>query len=118
VVKQVGYKPKDDEFRDASREYFKTNRRAQAYFSLVQLYHNVCESISLPESSSKEGGNENNSYKVKIENARKLPEILSLILSEQEAIFRKDEDAEADFTSGKQKGVGNKSLLDQTVGDL
>ena len=110
ATRRLGYCLSDEELREASKEYFLFNMKAEAYWSMVMMYHNVCESIRSPEVPGEgKAANENNSYKVKIENSLKLKPVMDEIKRMAEDLFKKNAVAEADFNAGKLEsefGVG------------
>lgn len=97
--RRLGLSVSDEVLLIGSREYFALNIKAEAYWSMVRMYHNVCESIRTPEPDGRP--NENSSYKVKIENSLKLKPVMDEIKRMAEDLFKKNEKAEADFNAGK-----------------
>ena len=64
--RRLGYTIDGYALVEGSRLYFQNNIKAEAYWSMVIMYHNVCESIRSPEFSGEgKASNENYSYKVK-----------------------------------------------------
>ena len=105
--KSLGYTLTLEQQRLASNEYFKNHAQARAYWSLLKLYHNVCQSVELEEENG-----ENASYKTKIENGIKLPLIWKLVEDEKDKVFKKNTQAEFDFSSGKGESSFKKSEAD------
>lgn len=102
TTRRLKFSIDDEALRDASREFFLYNIKAEAYWSLVVMYHNVCDSIRTPEMQIEgKTSNENSSYKVKIENSLKLKPVMDEIKRLAEDLFKKNEVAEADFNAGK-----------------
>jgi len=103
----------------ASREYFLNNIKAEAYWSMVVMYHNVCESIRAPEfSGDGKASNENSSYKVKIENSLKLKPVMDEIRRLAEDLFKKNEKAEADFNAGKLESDFGEGALEAALREV
>jgi len=103
----LGYKLSAGEQRQASNEYFKNHAQARGYWSLLKLYENVCQSVELEEETG-----ENASYKTKIENGLKLSLIWKQIEEERDKVFKKNTQAEFDFSSGKGESSFKKSEAD------
>lgn len=102
VTRRLNFSIDTEALQEGSREYFLFNTKAEAYWSMVVMYHNVCESIRTPEVSTEgKNSNENSSYKVKIENGLKLKPVMDEIKRLAEDLFKKNEVAEADFNAGK-----------------
>jgi len=110
AVAQMGFTPDKEEFKKEAAEYFWKLPNAQAYFSFLQLYNNVCQSLR-----ENEAGNENTSYKTKIENAKKLSDLWKLIESEKKNVFKGDEESEAGFASGKRAATFAKGGADESM---
>jgi len=109
--------PDEKELKEAKRAYFETNSKTQLYWSLDELEHNVAESVREKEAPS-DGGkvNENTSYKVKIENALKLPLIHAAKIDLGKGLFKGDEATELDIESiGKIKSKIGKGALEQAI---
>ena len=58
---------------------------------------------------------ENASYKTKIENGLKLPALWKLVEEQRESVFKKNSQAESDFSSGKGKSTFKKSEADLSM---
>lgn len=102
TTRRMNFSISNEALREASREFFLYNTKAEAYWSLVVMYHNVCDSIRTPEMQTEgKTSNENSSYKVKIENSLKLKPVMDEIKRLAEDLFKKNEVAEADFNAGK-----------------
>jgi hypothetical protein len=100
-------------------EYFLNNIKAEAYWSMVVMYHNVCDSIRTPEASSEgKASNENSSYKVKIENSLKLKPVMDEIRRLAEDLFKKNEIAEADFNAGKLESDFGEGALEAALREV
>lgn len=100
-----------------SRIYFQSHIRAEAYWSMVIMYHNVCDSIRTPEGAG-DGKNENSSYKVKIENGLKLKSLMKEMRDMAEDLFKKNEQAEADFQSGKMDSSFGEGVMEASLREL
>jgi hypothetical protein len=104
---------------EGSREYFLYNIKAEAYWSMVVMYHNVCESIRTPEMAVEwKSSNENSSYKVKIENGLKLKPVMDEIKRLAEDLFKKNEVAEADFNAGKLESDFGEGALEAALREV
>jgi hypothetical protein len=104
---------------EGSREYFLYNIKAEAYWSMVVMYHNVCESIRTPEMAVEwKTSNENSSYKVKIENGLKLKPVMDEIKRLAEDLFKKNEVAEADFNAGKLESDFGEGALEAALREV
>ena len=102
-----------------SREHFAHDIKAEAYWSMVMMYHNVCESIRAPEMTTEgKTSNENNSYKVKIENSLKLKPVMDEIRRLAEDLFKKNEAAEADFNAGKMESEFGEGALEAALREV
>lgn len=119
TTRRLGYSLNDEELRDASREYFLYNMKAEAYWSMVMMYHNVCDSIRSPESSGDgKASNENSSYKVKIDNSLKLKPVMDEIRRMADDLFKKNEVAEADFNAGKIESDFGEGALEAALREV
>lgn len=119
VTRRMGYSLSDDELRNASREYFLHNMKAEAYWSMVMMYHNVCESIRTPEFSGEgKASNENSSYKVKIDNSLKLKPVMDEIRRIADDLFKKNEVAETDFNAGKIESDFGEGALEAALREV
>jgi hypothetical protein len=119
VTRRLGYSLNDEELRNASREYFLHNMKAEAYWSMVMMYHNVCDSIRTPESSPEgKTNNENSSYKVKIDNSLKLKPVMDEIRRLADDLFKKNEVAEADFNAGKIESDFGEGALEAALREV
>lgn len=116
--KKLGYALTEEEQRRASNAYFENHAQARAFWSLTRLYQNVCQSVEELEGTSDGKNNENQSYKTKIENGMKLPVIWKQIEEEREKIFKKNNQAEFDFRSGKAESSFKKSEADHSMNRL
>lgn len=103
---------------DATRLYFSHNIKAEAYWSMVVMYHNVCESIRTPEGAGEGKNNENSSYKVKIENALKLKPVMEELRRLAEELFKKNVAAEADFNAGKMESEFGEGALEAALREV
>lgn len=92
--------------------------KAEAYWSMVIMYHNVCDSIRTPEGAGEGKNNENSSYKVKIENSLKLKSLMKEMREMAEDLFKKNEKAEADFQSGKMDSTFGEGALEASLREL
>ncbi len=102
-----------------SRIHFALNIKAEAYWSMVMMYHNVCDSIRSPESSTEgKASNENSSYKVKIDNSLKLKPVMDEIRRLAEDLFKKNEIAEADFNAGKIESDFGEGALEEALREV
>jgi hypothetical protein len=112
TTRRMGYSLSDEDIREASKEHFLYNMKAEAYWSMVMMYHNVCDSIRTPEASvDGKTSNENSSYKVKIDNSLKLKPVMDEIRRLADDLFKKNEIAETDFNAGKiQSDFGEGAL--------
>jgi hypothetical protein len=108
--RKLGYRLSIEEERQATNEYFANHAQARAYWSLFRLYQNVCQSVELEEEQG-----ENASYKTKIENGLKLPALWKLVEEQRESVFKKNSQAESDFSSGKGKSTFKKSEADLSM---
>jgi len=120
TTRRMGYSLSEDTLREASKEYFLFNMKAEAYWSMVMMYHNVCESIRSPESPGTEGkaNNENSSYKVKIDNSLKLKPVMDEIRRLADDLFKKNEVAEADFNAGKIESDFGEGALEAALREV
>lgn len=117
--RRLGYTIDAHALREGSRLYFQNNIKAEAYWSMVVMYHNVCESIRVPETSGEgKGSNENSSYKVKIENSLKLKPVMDEIKRLAEDLFKKNEKAEADFNAGKLESDFGEGALEAALREV
>jgi hypothetical protein len=88
--------------KSASRKHFQGQARAEYLWSLIQMVHNVNESLREPEMAGQESkSNENQSYTSKIKNGISLNEVYSLIEKVKMEVFRGNEDAAEDFAVQK-----------------
>jgi hypothetical protein len=93
--------------------------KAEAYWSMVMMYHNVCDSIRTPESSPEgKTNNENSSYKVKIDNSLKLKPVMDEIRRLADDLFKKNEVAEADFNAGKIESDFGEGALEAALREV
>ena len=119
VTRRLNFSIDDETLREGSRLYFLYNIRAQAYWSMVIMYHNVCESIRTPEMATEwKPSNENSSYKVKIENGLKLKPVMDEIKRLAEDLFKKNEVAEADFNAGKLESDFGEGALEAALREV
>lgn len=119
TTRRLGYSLSDEDIRDASREYFLYNMKAEAYWSMVMMYHNVCDSIRSPESSGEgKASNENSSYKTKIDNSLKLKPVMDEIRRLADDLFKKNEVAEADFNAGKIESDFGEGALEAALREV
>ena len=117
--RRLGYTIDQPTLIYGSRIYFISNIKAEAYWSLVVMYHNVCESIRVPEMASEgKTSNENNSYKVKIENSLKLKMVMDEIKRLGEELFKKNVVAEADFNAGKMESDFGEGALEAALREV
>ncbi len=117
--RRLGYVIGDHMIALASRQYFLNNVKAEAYWSMVVMYHNVCESIRTPEFAGEgKASNENSSYKVKIENSLKLKPVMDEIRRLAEDLFKKNEKAEADFNAGKLESDFGEGALEAALREV
>jgi hypothetical protein len=117
--RRLKYSISDDALRGASKLYFLNNIRAEAYWSMVIMYHNVCDSIRTPEWSTEwKTNNENSSYKVKIENGLKLKPVMDEIRRLADDLFKKNEVAEADFNTGKLQSDFGEGALEAALREV
>jgi len=117
--RRLGYTIDAHALREGSRLYFQNNIKAEAYWSMVVMYHNVCESIRVPETSGEgKGANENSSYKVKIENSLKLKPVMDEIKRLAEDLFKKNEKAETDFNAGKLESDFGEGALEAALREV
>ena len=119
VTRRLGYGISADALRFGSQLYFVHNIKAEAYWSMVVMYHNVCDSIRTPEASGEgKASNENSSYKVKIENSLKLKPVMDEIKRLAEDLFKKNEAAEADFNAGKLESDFGEGALEAALREV
>lgn len=119
VTRRLGYSIDEMALMEGSREYFLYNIKAEAYWSMVVMYHNVCESIRTPEMAVEwKSSNENSSYKVKIENGLKLKPVMDEIKRLAEDLFKKNEVAEADFNAGKLESDFGEGALEAALREV
>lgn len=118
ATRKTSYSPTEERTREISRIYFQTNMKAEAYWSMVIMYHNVCDSIRTPEGAGEGKNNENSSYKVKIENSLKLKSLMKEMREMAEDLFKKNEQAEADFQSGKMDSTFGEGALEASLREL
>lgn len=119
TTRRMGYSLSDDELREASREFFLYNMKAEAYWSMVMMYHNVCDSIRTPEVAGEgKASNENSSYKVKIDNSLKLKPVMDEIRRMADDLFKKNEVAEADFNAGKIESDFGEGALEAALREV
>lgn len=119
VTRRLNFSIDDEALREGSRLYFLYNIRAEAYWSMVIMYHNVCESIRTPEMATEwKPSNENSSYKVKIENGLKLKPVMDEIKRLAEDLFKKNEVAEADFNAGKLESDFGEGALEAALREV
>lgn len=117
TTRRLGYGIGADALRRGSMEYFVNNIKAEAYWSMVVMYHNVCDSIRTPENELR-SPNENSSYKVKIENSLKLKPVMDEIKRLAEDLFKKNEVAEADFNAGKLESDFGEGALEAALREV
>lgn len=119
VTRRLGYGISPHALRYGSQLYFVHNIKAEAYWSMVVMYHNVCDSIRTPEASGDgKASNENSSYKVKIENSLKLKPVMDEIKRLAEDLFKKNEAAEADFNAGKLESDFGEGALEAALREV
>ena len=119
VTRRLGFSIDEDALMEGSREHFLYNIKAEAYWSMVVMYHNVCESIRAPEMAVEwKSSNENSSYKVKIENGLKLKSVMDEIKRLAEDLFKKNEVAEADFNAGKLESEFGEGALEAALREV
>jgi hypothetical protein len=119
VTRRLGYGISDGALRLGSQLFFVHNIKAEAYWSMVMMYHNVCDSIRTPEASGDgKASNENSSYKVKIENSLKLKPVMDEIKRLAEDLFKKNEMAEADFNAGKLESDFGEGALEAALREV
>ena len=119
VTRRLGYGISDGTLRLGSQLFFVHNIKAEAYWSMVMMYHNVCDSIRTPEASGDgKASNENSSYKVKIENSLKLKPVMDEIKRLAEDLFKKNEAAEADFNAGKLESDFGEGALEAALREV
>lgn len=119
VTRRLGYGISAGALRLGSQLYFVNNIKAEAYWSMVMMYHNVCDSIRTPEASGDgKASNENSSYKVKIENSLKLKPVMDEIKRLAEDLFKKNEMAEADFNAGKLESDFGEGALEAALREV
>ncbi len=119
VTRRLGYGISPHALRYGSQLYFVHNIKAEAYWSMVVMYHNVCDSIRTPEAPSEgKASNENSSYKVKIENSLKLKPVMDEIKRLAEDLFKKNEAAEADFNAGKMESDFGEGALEAALREV
>jgi hypothetical protein len=119
VSRRLGYKIDESALVVGSRAHFALNIKAEAYWSMVMMYHNVCESIRSPEIPGEgKAANENNSYKVKIENSLKLKPVMDEIKRLAEDLFKKNVVAEADFNAGKLESEFGEGALEAALREV
>lgn len=119
VSRRLGYTIEPAILQMGSRLFFTDNIKAEAYWSMVVMYHNVCESIRSPEAPSEgRASNENNSYKVKIENSLKLKPVMDEIKRLAEELFKKNTAAEADFNAGKLESEFGEGALEAALREV
>lgn len=116
ATRRVGVSLSAEEIRHGSRQYFTLNMKAEAYWSMVAMYHNVCDSIRTPEPEGKP--NENSSYKVKIENSLKLKPVMDEIKRMAEDLFKKNTAAEIDFNAGKLESEFGEGALEAALREI
>lgn len=117
VTRRLGYTISAGALRFGSQLYFVHNIKAEAYWSMVVMYHNVCDSIRTPETELR-SPNENSSYKVKIENSLKLKPVMDEIKRLAEDLFKKNEVAEADFNAGKLESDFGEGALEAALREV
>lgn len=117
VTRRLGYTISADALRFGSQLFFVNNIKAEAYWSMVVMYHNVCDSIRTPETELR-SPNENSSYKVKIENSLKLKPVMDEIKRLAEDLFKKNEVAEADFNAGKLESDFGEGALEAALREV
>jgi hypothetical protein len=119
VTRRLGFSIDTNALMEGSREFFMHNIKAEAYWSMVVMYHNVCESIRAPEFATEwKASNENSSYKVKIENSLKLKPVMDEIKRLAEDLFKKNEAAEADFNAGKVESDFGEGALEAALREV
>lgn len=119
VTRRLGYGISTNALRYGSQLYFVHNIKAEAYWSMVVMYHNVCDSIRTPEAPTEgKASNENSSYKVKIENSLKLKPVMDEIKRLAEDLFKKNDVAEADFNAGKLESDFGEGALEAALREV
>lgn len=118
TTRRLGYTITEQELSVGSRQFFLQNIKAEAYWSMVVMYHNVCESIRTPENIGEPRSNENSSYKVKIENSLKLKPVMDEIRRLAEDLFKKNEKAEIDFNAGKMESDFGEGALEAALREV
>jgi hypothetical protein len=118
ATRKTGFSMSPERLREASRIHFSSHLKAEAYWSMVIMYHNVCDSIRTPEGAQEGKNNENSSYKVKIENALKLKPVMEEMKRLAEDLFKKNEQAEADFQSGKKESEFGEGAMESVLREL
>ncbi len=119
VSRRLGYKIDENALVVGSRIHFALNIKAEAYWSMVMMYHNVCDSIRTPESSGEgKASNENSSYKTKIDNSLKLKPVMDEIRRMADDLFKKNEVAEADFNAGKIESDFGEGALEAALREV
>ena len=119
VTRRLGYTISENSLKLGSQLFFVHNIKAEAYWSMVMMYHNVCDSIRTPEASGEgKASNENSSYKVKIENSLKLKPVMDEIKRLAEDLFKKNEVAEADFNAGKLESDFGEGALEAALREV
>jgi len=119
VSRRLGHKIDENALVVGSRIHFALNIKAEAYWSMVMMYHNVCESIRSPESPGEgKAANENSSYKTKIENSLKLKPVMDEIRRLAEDLFKKNVVAEADFNAGKLESEFGEGALEAALREV
>lgn len=119
AAKRLGFRPSDQDFSEASCDYFKNNSKYETYWSMVVMKHNVCNSLREREGEEEGAANENTSYKAKLENAMKLSAIELEIERRELDLFKGNTDARDQMARnvGKQKSkYDGASLHDQLIG--
>ena len=118
ATRKTNFSMSEERLREASRLYFQSHIKAEAYWSMVIMYHNVCDSIRTPEGATEGKSNENSSYKVKIENSLKLKSLMEEMRRMAEDLFKKNEVAEADFQSGKMESSFGEGAMESALREL
>lgn len=103
----------DKEVASAKTEYFSTNPQAETFWSLVELRANINASVR-----EKEASGENQSYKVKIENALKQAALDAEIERREGLLFKNDTDARDAFVAGKRRAIKEIGTFEENIGVL
>ncbi|HRH34611.1 MAG TPA: hypothetical protein PKY12_06105, partial [Catalimonadaceae bacterium] len=98
------------DIQEAKTLYFLSHTDYEDYWSLVELKSNVNESVR-----QKEEGEENQSYKVKIENGLKTTALSAAIESMAEKLFKGDTEIKNILAVGKIKSKIGKGSLESVI---